>query len=413
MTSSIPPSDAEKRHPRIWLSMKIILPIAVLAIGTGALIILIKTAPTAGRQPPPRSARLVEARTVATIQTQAMVSAMGTVQPARHIMLHPEVSGRIREMHPAFIPGGYIQADATIAVLDDADYEIGVRRAESEHTAAQSEWTIEMGLQAIARAEFELLGEEQSLSETEQELVLRVPQLERARARVESAQAALDQAIHQRQRTRITAPFNAIVRERHVNLGSQVTPSTPLASLIDADTIWVLAVVPVTRLPWLETPAQPGETGSVVYTETADGSRHTGYILQRLPHLEEAGRMAQILIEFPAPTADESAQQPLLLGDFVRVEIVGRTLDNVIAAERALLRTGDTIWIMNEDDELEIVPVDILFRSRDFVYFRNERVASRPVILTDLSAPVAGMKLTTNRATTATGGQGQGRGGRP
>ncbi len=408
MTSSMPPSAAEKRHPRIWLTMKILLPFVILAAGIFAMIYLIETAPTAGRQPPPRTARLVEVRAYEPINTQAVVTAMGTVQPARQITLHPEVSGRVIAVHPNFLPGGLIRQGETVLTLDTADVDLAVQRAESEWATAQSELTMEMGLQYVAQAEYQLLGENSALTDDERNLVLRVPQLERAKARVQSAQAALEQAKLQQSRTRIIAPFNAVIRERFVNTGSQITPATPLATLIDADTTWVLAAVPVTRLPWLSIPAGPGERGSTAQTISPHQTGHTGRVLRRLPHLEEAGRMAQVLIEFDNTASPN--HPPLLIGDFVQIAIEGLPLENVLAVERPLIRGQDTLWIMNETDELEIVALDILFRGRDYVFLQNERVSSRPVVLTDLAAPVPGMKLTTNR--TPTGGGGGGGGGK-
>jgi RND family efflux transporter MFP subunit len=398
--STIPETAAEKKHPKVWLSLKIILPFVVIAVGALVMIGMVKTAPSAERKPPVRTARLVEVETVSRSNARALISAMGRVSPAREVMLHPQVSGTVIEISPELIPGGIKQAGDMLLKIDPADYEIRLRQAESERIAAQGALTQEMGQQAIARKEFELLGGAE-LSPEERALILREPQLAAAQARLASAEAALEQAKLNLARTTVTAPFHAVIRERHVDIGAQVSPSTPLAMLTSADAYWITAMVPVGQLTWLNIPAAAGDEGSLARVMTGDGAHREGRVLRRLTDLEENGRMAQVLIEVTDPlgNGDTSSPAPLLIGDFVRVEIEGLELENVVELDRHRLRAHHETWVMNENDELEMRELDIAFRGEHSVLVRSGLEEGERVVVTDLAAPVAGMKLTTGSGT--------------
>jgi RND family efflux transporter MFP subunit len=399
MKSSIPVTEAEKHHPRIWLLLKIILPIIVILAGYGVMKYMIATAPKAGRQAPPRTARLVDVQTVAPTNAHAIIAAMGVVHPARQVTLHPRISGTVTEISSELIPGGIKSEGDVLLEIDRLDYDLALRRAQSVLATAESEYALELGQQALARKEFELLGGD-DLSPEEKALILREPQKARAEANRESARAAVDGAKLDLERTTITAPFNAIVRERHVDVGMQVSPSSPLATLTDVDTYWVIAPVPVSQLPWLRIPERAGETGALVSVMFEGAPARQGRVLRLLNELETDGRLAQLLIEVEDPLAlkPESDGLPkLLISDFVRVEIDGRWMEDVIALDRRLVRNYDQTWVMNEQDELEIRTLDVVFRGEREVFVRGGLVAGDRVVTTDLASPVNGMKLTTGR----------------
>ncbi|MEA3367503.1 MAG: hypothetical protein U9R68_05250, partial [Planctomycetota bacterium] len=117
--------------------------------------------------------------------------------------------------------------------------------------------------------------------------------------------------------------------------------------------------------------------------------------------LEEQGRMACVLVSVPDPLGLEDASgetPPLLIGSYVRTEIEGTALENVIALDRDYLRDGNRVWVMNERDELDIRRVEIAYRGRERVLVADGLKAGEKVVTTDLTAPVAGMPLRTETA---------------
>lgn len=376
------------------LAISVGLPLLALVAGTVLAVSLIKTAPKVQRKPPARQARLVETQPVHFSSQKTVVHAMGAVQPAREVELYPRVAGEIMATSPEFLPGGRFKRGETILRIDPTDYKLAIRQHESDVAKARSDLSLESGQQMVAKREYELLGE--IISEEDRDLVLRQPQLKKVQAALQTAEAALDQAKLNLERTTVKAPFNATVRSRNVNAGTQVTAATVLATLVGSDLYWILATVPTDQLKWIRIPGSPVR----IFNETAWGpnAQRAGHVTRLLSDLEKDGRMAQLLIALDDPLAllPKNAGKPsLILGAYVRVEIEGAELNSVIALDRQLLRDGNQVWVMNNQNQLEIREITIAFRGRDQVYVRDGLKAGDHLVTANLAAPVQGMPLRT------------------
>ena len=183
--------------------------------------------------------------------------------PARQITLRARVSGHIAALAANFTPGGLLKKGQDALDLDPEDYRLAVRQAESTLAEAQAALDLEMGQQRVAKAQLDMLAEASEALEGDTSLALREPQLAQARAAVANAAAALDQARLNLERTRVRAPFNALVTARSVDVGSEIGTSDTLATLVGTDEYWVQAAVPLDKLRWLEF-AHGGGQGSPV-----------------------------------------------------------------------------------------------------------------------------------------------------
>ena len=438
--SAAAPTPTSRGGRVVRLVLQVLVPLAVVAGGALVAVYLMATGPEAKRRPPERRARLVEVEQATFGPQRAVVHAMGTVGPAVSVDLHPRVGGEVVEVSKEFVPGGRFRTDDVILQIDKEDYALAVERkrlaAEQSDLAAdqsdlvleqrqsavartEGDLKLELGQQDIARREYELLGED--VGDAAEELVLRQPQFHTARAAEQAAKAAVKEAdvackaaraaaqearngLHQAEldlhRTAIEAPFNALVQSRGVNLGSTVSATTVLATLIGTDAYWVEVSVPVDQLPWIRVPRTTDEPGAAVrvFDEAAWGPDRfrTGRVCRLAGDLEQQGRMARLLVavEDPLALAEANRGQPaLLIGSYVRVEIEGTTIASAAPVSRSLLRDGDRVWVMGPDDLLQIRPVTVAFRSRDHVLVTGGLKAGDRLVTTDLAAPVEGMPL--------------------
>jgi len=368
-------------------------------------VALMQSGPSAKREPPPRQARLVETRPLVIGSARTRIDAMGTVMPAESVTLQPQVGGEIISVSDDLEPGGLFRTGDELLRIDPRDYELAVLQRESEVAQAQSTLRLEQGQQSIARREFEILNE--SLQDDDQELVLRKPQLESVRAQLALAKAKLEQAKLDLQRSRIRAPFNAIVESIDVDVGTRVTSASTLATLAGTDSCWLEVSVPVKQLKWIDIPRGSTTQGSRVrITNPAAwgaGTFREGRVIRLAGGLEEEGRMARLFVEVDDPFTlkpENSGKPVMLLGSYVSAEIEGRPLEQVAAIAREHLRDGDRLWIMGADATLEIRQVDIVFRGRDQVLVADGVAAGEQLVVTDLAAPVAGMPLRSTAADT-------------
>ncbi|HUT32628.1 MAG TPA: efflux RND transporter periplasmic adaptor subunit [Planctomycetota bacterium] len=334
------------------------------------------------------------------------------------------------------------ESDVAVAASAIEQREGELLKADSEVAKAEAALRIEEGQQAVARREYELLGK--TLGEKDRDLVLREPQLRTAQANCEaaraakrvaeaarkaaiaakasaeamsrSAQAAIEAAEAAKTaadvavrkagldlaRTTLRAPFNAVVEAESVDLGSQVSPQTPLATLVGTDEYWVEVSVPVDQLRWLRVPRSSKEEGSPVrvYNEAAWGpdACRAGAVVRLASALEPEGRMARLLVSVPDPLGLKDATQrlpELLIGSYARVEIDGMELENVVPIERDLVHEGDQVWVMTPEGKLDIREVQIAFRGRDTLLISGGLKTGDKVVTTGLAAPVAGTPLRT------------------
>ncbi len=378
-----------------------LLPIVIIAVGVLGAWWLVANRPRAQREqvePIPPLVQVVEARRSSEPVT---VVAMGTVVPAKRVVLQPEVNGRIVAQSPQLQPGGLFKTGDVILRIDPRDYETAVKRQEAAVEQARLEVEIEKGRQVVAEREWKLLEEDISLDGASQDLALRKPQQKNARVALEAAESTLEQAKLQLERTTVYAPFNAVAQEEFVDEGQLVNPQTQLATLIGTDRFWVQVSVPVDRLQWLAfSNAGKDEAAKVrVVQEVSADTRIElpGRLVRLLGDLDPVGRMARVLVEIEDPLGLKDKKNPdrlpLMLGAYVRVEIEGRRAEEVFRVPRTAIREGDQVWIANEEDRLEVRPVEVFWRSKDTVLIRNGLREGDRVIANSIPLPIPNMKL--------------------
>ncbi|HOJ32169.1 MAG TPA: efflux RND transporter periplasmic adaptor subunit [Candidatus Hydrogenedentes bacterium] len=378
-----------------WL-LRTVVGLVILSASIALSYYWLANPPKTQRRPSEVEATLVEVTPVHMGTEQIAVQAMGTVTPSREIRLAVLVPGRVVAVSPHFMPGGFFQENEEILRIEEADYQLALRQQQSNLARAEATLKLEMGQQAVAQKEYELVGK--SGDTEDEELMLRKPQLASAKASVDAAQAALEKAQLDLERTVLKAPFNCVIQTRSADLGSYVSPGTALATAVGTDTFWVDTSVPVDELKWLQIPDAKNKKGSParIYYPAAWGSDvfRMGEIIRLLPDLDE-GRMARVLVEVQDPLElnTNENQHPLILKSYVRVELLGQEVPNVVKLQRSAVREGNKVWVMSEDSTLDIRSLSIVWSSPDFVLVSDGLRDNDKVVTSSLIAPVQGMPL--------------------
>ncbi|MBS3779691.1 MAG: efflux RND transporter periplasmic adaptor subunit [Desulfovermiculus sp.] len=370
--------------------VKIFLGLLIISLGVAVAMYFLANKPTVSRQKPQAKATPVDVVVARLSETTATIEAMGTVVPSQEITLRSQVSGKVVHIAEGFTPGGRLDKGQTAVRIDPRDFEIEVDKAQSSLARANADLRLEQGKQDVARQELDMFSQGSELAIKETDLALRRPQLEQAEAEVARARSDLDQAELDLSRTRVTAPFNALVTEQHIDLGSYVSSQDSLATLAGTDTYWVRASVPVDSLEFLD---QKPEGGSPVRIVSQSGSGEwTGRTLRLTGEVDEATRMATLILAVPQPLDQQVYSSPLMLNDYVQVFIQGKTLVQVFSLPRRALRSGQKVWVV-EDGQLDIRSVQVVWKDREHVYVRQGLTPADKVILSSLATPVQGMRL--------------------
>ena len=346
-----------------------------------------------------KSAMLVDIVTAESGDFRPVILATGTVQAVEDVIVSPLVEGQIIRRAPDFVPGGFVEKGELLLQIDPSDYRNALELNKSDLLQAQTDLDVEMGRQEVAQQDLELIGGD-SLSPGERALVLRQPQLNAVKARVQAARAAVEQAELEVSRTSIRAPFDAHVLSQNVTVGSQVAPGDNLGRLVGTENYWVTLAVPVSKLQWLKFPDSEAEEGSPVKirntTAWPQETFRLGFLEKQIGALDAETRLARVLVRVPDPLALTKEDKPeLMIGAFVEAGIQGETVEDVVRLKRDFVRNNSTVWVM-ENGELQIRNIEIVLTDADYAYISEGLSAGEKVVTTNISTVTEGIALRVN-----------------
>jgi RND family efflux transporter MFP subunit len=373
--------------------LKIILPVCLIALGVTGFWYYKSKVVKFKRKPAVKTAPVVDIMKVNPSRVTAQIRAMGTVQADREVVIKSQVAGTVIQVAPEFVQGGLIRKGQLMVRIDPADYALAVNKAQSALAQAQADFEIEKGRQQIAREELKLMSMMSPNEVQETSLVLRKPQLEQAGAAVASAQSDLETARLDLERTRIIAPFHALVRSKEVDAGAMTAAQGALATLVDVTCYQVEVQVPLDRLDRIrvhETNGSPVRIRSLYA-----GREWDGRVVRTTGAVTEQSRMAGVIIRVDDPLGlgPAKGRPAMLLDDHVEALIEGQVFDNVFSLPRTLIREDSSLWIY-KDGRLEIRKVAPVWIENDRVFIQSGLSPGDLVICSDLSAPVSGMAVT-------------------
>lgn len=381
---------------------KIVLPIAILAVGFLATMVMIKARKPVRTEAPTPIAPLVRVVEASPAAHQLIVRANGTVSPRTESDLVSEVAGQVLRIAPAFAGGGFFEKGDVILEVDPVDYELAVVSARSDVAQARVRYESEQAQAELAQEEWAELGDG-----TASELASRQLQLEGARTALAAAKAALRQAQRNLERTRIRAPFACRVRDKLVDVGRYVTPGVPVARIYAIDYVEIRLPIPDHELAHLDLPVDyrgdpSNSTGPPVKLSAQfAGQRREwrGRIVRVEGEIDPVTRMVNVVAQVDNPYARVEGRSVLPVGLFVEAEILGRTLDHAVALPRTALRGRDEVLVVDREDRLRFRSVEIAQTGRDEILVTGGLETGDRVCISTMEAVTDGMRVRTEAET--------------
>ena len=301
------------------------------------------------------------------------VQAQGTVSPLQETAILSEVKGRVVEVAAAFNVGGFVSQDDILLRIDPRDYQTNLLRAQAAIESAESNLAQEKGRTEVALREWQKLPKGSQRSREAKDLYLRKPQLELAQAQLLAAHADLNTAKDNLERTIIRAPYDALIRKKHSDLGQFVSAGTPLAELFSVEFAEVRLPIPQSKLAYLDLPGLTGYAdGSPIdlYTDVAGEVKHwTAHLHRTEGTFDERSRVLYTVARIQDPYGlHDTDKEPLRIGTFVNANIEGRELADIITLPRYVMRAGNFVWVVDERMQLRNRKVTLLRTGGDRVY---------------------------------------------
>lgn len=371
-------------------ALRIGLPVVFVGVGALGMIKLIEARPKAKKVAAAERGALVDVIPAESGRRAVQVDAQGTVMAARSLELKVQVGGQVTELNEGLVPGGRVKDGDLLVRIERRDYDLAIHEASARVATAEQNRDMELGRRSVAEREWALLGNSAKAGEAAQRRALREPQKQNAAAAVRAAEATVAKARLAASRTRIHAPFNALVLDEAVEVGQVVQPGLRLARLVGTDAFWVQVSVPVSDLSWIDV---PGASARVTHQSGDRVVSRRGTVVRLLGDLDPMGSMARLVVEVADPLGLEDGGEALLLRSFVQVAIDGRSVDDVYEVPRVALREGDRVWRVDVDDTLLSGPVKVVRRMRETVLVSGGLSDGDRVVTSRLASPVPGMKL--------------------
>ena len=326
------------------------------------------------------------------------VVTQGEVVPLREVALSSQISGRVSYVAANFLEGGFVKRGDLIIRIEDADYRLGVVRAQSGVASAEQRLAREQAEADLARQDLEDLGISSPTS-----LALREPQLAEAQASLESAKAQLRDAELALSRTEIRAPFDGRIRSKSVDIGQFVSPGQSLGQIFSTDVAQVALPLTDTELGRLGLSlafsATGGEKGPrVVFTADVAGKprQWVGHVARTSAAVDSQTRLISAIAEVDDPFgAGADGDAPLAPGLFVTATIEGQTIEDVLIAPRQALRQQNKLYLADpETSTLIIREVDVLFTNTEGVYMTAGASVGELAVTSPIQAAFSGMNIT-------------------
>ena len=346
---TLPPATKAGGLARVW---RLILPLMFLGTGWVAFDHWMKPEVREKRQrglPQLPKTRVIELNVV---DFEPQIETSGVIRAHNQITLTSQVSGRIVATHPQFEDGAYFEEGTVLVELDKADFKTAVASAKSQQAQALAILAQEQTRAKQARLDWEDLGYEEEPSD----LVLRVPQLREAEARVEAAAAQLEQAERGLERCQIRAPFDGRMRQRMVGVSQTISSGTSLASIFAVDYAEVRLPIEARHMRFLELPEEASDSPvKIILRDALDESNKVereAWIVRTEGALNEQSLDLFAIARIDDPFGRESGKAPLRIGQPVSAKVPGRPLEKVVVIPRKAVRQLSRITVVDRDSHI-------------------------------------------------------------
>lgn len=383
------------------LNMRKLAPLAIL----GGLILIatvIRMNPPAS---PPRTAPQLPLLAVETITVhprdyRVELQSYGTVQPRTQSMLVAQVGGQIISVNPNVRDGGFFEAGDALVTIDPRDYEADVRIAEASLMDARQALVEAEARSAQAREDWERLGNEGEPGE----LVLRIPQLEAAKARLISARSALDKAKLDLERTTIHAPFAGRILEKKVDVGQVVSPSTQLAEIYATDYVEIRLPLKNRDLPFIDLPesfrfggpetSEAQDSNEVeILSELGGTESWRAKLVRTEGAIDESARQLHVIAQIDDPFGEQNrGRTPIKIGQYVTASIQGKTVVDALVIPNPTVYQGSYVYVVT-DGVLKRKDIEIAWQNDKDAIIASGLNSGEELITTPLGQVVSGVRV--------------------
>ncbi len=340
-----------------WKSRLVgLVQISLVVVVVGSAVMFAR-APSAEDAAKPAFTRKAEAETrlVSVIRPEPAlrsvnIEATGNITVRNYVSMTPEVSGKIVTLAPALRSGGVFSAGEVLLEIDATDFRLALAQARAEVDSARASLELQQAESQAAISNYRLLHANEEVPP----LVAKLPQIERAKAQLAAAEARLDIAQTDLQRTRFSLPFSGKVVATSAEVGQLLTRGQNFGRAFAMDA--VEAAVPIT----LEDLARLEPVVGRKATLTVQGRDIVARVERVAAELEQRTRFSKLYLSL-------DDQLSLAPGTFVNVSIDGPELANTLTIPTAAEQGDGILWVVDNGELRQYTPVVRGFNRQGYI----------------------------------------------
>ncbi|CAD2226302.1 Multidrug resistance protein [Pseudoalteromonas sp. 3J6] len=362
-----------------------IFPFVALALGVAGFAAINAIAKESDKKEVIDTRPTVQVEAVSANNHQVIINSYGEVQPLENTQLSAQVSGEVVSWHPSFVAGGIVGRGETLFTIEKDNYEAAVLQAEAELARAQAMLIEEQAQAKVAEDEAKRFP-----NKARTDLFLRKPQVLSAQAAVKSAQAALKRAQRDLDNCEVSAPYDALVVSRNVGVGQFVTMGAQVAELNNIETAEV--IIPIAGFDSVFLPERVKGVKATVIKTGLNGFTRQAAIDRDLGIVDNATRMSSLVIRIEDPYGLTNQQPAIKFGTYVQVNFAGTMLNNIYRLPQELVN-NQTVWIVNDEQQLEPRKVKVIREEGEYFYISDGLEANDKLVTTLPEYPQKGMAV--------------------
>ncbi|MGJ8691188.1 MAG: efflux RND transporter periplasmic adaptor subunit [Thalassotalea sp.] len=296
------------------------LPYLIIIIGLIGLLLYLNFY-QAAKKPAKKSASPTKV-VVQTVQKQEfkdLIEALGTTKANEEVTLYSQYSARVKDLH--FEGGDTVKVGQLLVSLNGDEEEAEVKELQVNLAEAKRKLTRLKNLQKTKSA---------SLSEVDEQT-----------GQVDAIKAQLEQALAKLAKYKISAPFNGILGNRNISVGTYLSSQTPITTIDDISIIKVDFTLPEKDLTKIKL-GQKIEATNIAYGNKV----FIGQVMNIDTRLNPVTRSISVRAHI---NNDNSKLKP---GMLLTIHLLRSIDETILIDERALIPKEDKQWVYVVDNNV-------------------------------------------------------------
>ncbi|MCP4077689.1 MAG: efflux RND transporter periplasmic adaptor subunit [Gammaproteobacteria bacterium] len=374
--------------------IKILAPIIMIAAGTAVAVMLDMNKPEAEKKDVVSHAPSILVDKVKRQDMRLMISTQAEVKANIEVELISQLSGMVKAISPEFIEGGRFNSGETLLWIDDADYKLALKRVQAR--LAEADVRVKQ-----AKADAQVARHQLKNAKNPSALALKEPQLAEAIANLKAVQADIALAQLNLSRTKVSLPFKGRMKSIRANVGQYVSTGSSLGRGFATDKVKLRLAITDQQLAHLNLPigfvANSKNAPRVDFKAVVAGKERTwkGKLKRIDASFEQDSRLLYVTAEVDDPYATENSKMPMAVGLFVTAQIYGQNIKQALVIPRSALRAADKIYVVNDEQRLEMRTVQVKYKSPEAVVISGDVKFGESVVISPIRNPVQGMEVVT------------------